>query len=152
MKLSIVVALAVVASARAACGPSGFKATGSDTVYPVALAWVPGYQKQCPAAKPITVTAGGSSQGIKDVCAGTSDIGMSSRAFKDTEATGGTNGAYTCVSGGKKLTQVAVASDGIVVIAKTGGNAAKCIAALVSPAQTVILQAGWILLCWVEQS
>jgi ABC-type phosphate transport system substrate-binding protein len=61
MKLAVLVILSVLASANAACGPSGFKASGSNLISPVALAWVPGYQKQCPKATPITITEGGSS-------------------------------------------------------------------------------------------
>jgi ABC-type phosphate transport system substrate-binding protein len=131
MKLAIIF-LSSLSTAMAACPTSaGFKASGSDTVEPVALAWATPYKKQCPKASAVAVTAGGSSQGAKDVCAGTSDVGMMSREFKTTEATG-TNGSFTCVTGGKKVTQIAVASDGIIFVAKKGGNAAKCIAILVS--------------------
>ena len=53
-------------------------------------------------------------------------------AAQDTEAKPvGTTGSFTCVSGGKTVTQIAVAADGIIIIAKKNGNAAKCIAALV---------------------
>jgi ABC-type phosphate transport system substrate-binding protein len=134
MKFTAIIVLlnSLVATTMAACGTAGFKASGSDTVEPIALSWVAPYQKQCPKATPITVTAGGSSVGAKDVCAGTVDIGMMSREFKDTEAKpDGTTGSFTCVSGGKKVTQIAVAADGIIIIAKKNGNAAKCIAALV---------------------
>jgi ABC-type phosphate transport system substrate-binding protein len=134
MKFTAIIVLlnSLVGTTMAACGTAGFKASGSDTVEPIALSWVAPYQKQCPKATPITVTAGGSSVGAKDVCAGTVDIGMMSREFKDTEAKPvGTTGSFTCVSGGKTVTQIAVAADGIIIIAKKNGNAAKCIAALV---------------------
>lgn len=141
MKLAIVF-LSSLSTAMAACGSAGFKVSGSDTVEPVALAWLTPYSKQCPKATPITITAGGSSQGAKDVCGGVSDVGMMSREFKDTEAKG-TNGSFTCVTGGKKVTQIAVASDGIIFVAKKGGNAAKCITLLVNTFRFVVFVVFW---------
>jgi ABC-type phosphate transport system substrate-binding protein len=141
MKLAVLVFLSFLASANAACGPSGFKASGSNLLSPVALAWVPGYQKQCPKATPITITEGGSGPGITDLCAGKVDAAMMSRNFKSTEATPGANGAYTCVTSKKAVTQFSVGLDGVVIIAKKGGNADKCLTVLVSPAQTAVRQA-----------
>jgi PBP superfamily domain len=148
MKLAVLVILSVLASANAACGPSGFKASGSNLLSPVALAWVPGYQKQCPKATPITITEGGSSVGVADVCAGKVDAAMMSRSFKSTEATAGANGVFTCVTSKKTVTQFSVALDGVVLIAKKGGNADKCFSILVSPAQTAVMQAASRPYCW----
>jgi ABC-type phosphate transport system substrate-binding protein len=130
MKFVLFLTSTATAMAASSCGGK-FSATGSEILEPIALAWSTGYQKQCPNAKPITITAGGSTAGVSAVCAGTVDIGMTSRDFKSTEAAG-SNGSYTCVSGGNKITQVAVALDGITIASKTGGVAANCIKALVS--------------------
>lgn len=127
--MKIVLFLASVATAMAAttnCG-SSFKADGSDTVLPIAQMWATKYGNLCPNAKSSSISAGGSTVGATDVCSGKVDIGMMSRDWKSTEATAGSNGVYTCVSGKKKVIQVAVAKDGITIAAKAGGAAASCI-------------------------
>lgn len=113
------------------CGP-GFSISASDTVVlPFAQAFVSGYQKQCPKAKPISLAGNGTKPSRDAVCAGLVNIGMSSIDFKPEEGTKGSNGTFTCKSG-KKITRVSFARSGITFAAKTGGPAANCIKALVS--------------------
>ena len=78
--------------------------SGSTTVQPIAVAaaedWMNAHSKDI-----ITVSAGGSSVGIKDVAAGTSDIGMASRELKQSEK-----------DENPDLVQHIVAKDGIGII------------------------------------
>lgn len=129
--MKIVLFLTSITTAVAAKCGSSVSISGSDVIAPIALVWKAGYAHQCPSAK-VTVATGGSTKGLAAVCAGTVDIGASSRVPKSTEATKGSNGSYTCVTGGKKLTEVSIALDGLTISAKPGGAAASCIKALVS--------------------
>jgi ABC-type phosphate transport system substrate-binding protein len=151
MKFAVLVILSALASANAACGTAGFKVSGANLLAPLALAWVPGYQKQCPKATPITIpTDGGTGGGVTDLCASKVDVAMMSRDFKTTEATAGANGVYTCVTSKTKVTRIPVGLDGVTLIVKKGGNADKCLTILVSPVQTLFgkLPESRILVCW----
>ncbi|WP_245812939.1 phosphate ABC transporter substrate-binding protein [Nitrosomonas cryotolerans] len=74
--------------------------TGSSTVAPLALEIAKRYEAQHPGVR-IDVQTGGSSRGINDVRMGLADIGMVSRALKDSE---------------QDLTPYLVAMDGIGII------------------------------------
>jgi PBP superfamily domain len=133
MKFAVLVILSALASANAACGTAGFKVSGANLLAPVALAWVPGYQKQCPKATPITIPSDGATgAGVTDLCASKVDVAMMSRDFKTTEATAGASGVYTCVTSKTKVTRIPVGLDGVTLIVKKGGNADKCLTILVS--------------------
>lgn len=58
--------------------------TGSSTVAPLALEIAKRYEKQNPGVR-VDVQTGGSSRGIHDARVGLADIGMVSRALKDSE-------------------------------------------------------------------
>lgn len=58
--------------------------TGSSTIAPLALEVARRYEQEHPGAK-IDVQTGGSSRGINDVRKGLADIGMVSRALKESE-------------------------------------------------------------------
>ena len=59
--------------------------TGSSTVAPVTLEIAKRYEKLTPGVR-IDVHTGGSSRGVTDARSGTADIGMASRALKNSEA------------------------------------------------------------------
>ena len=75
--------------------------TGSSTVAPVATEIARRFEAEHPDVR-VNVQAGGSSRGIADAERGTADIGMSSRALYDDEAT--------------KLDGHAIARDGVGII------------------------------------
>jgi phosphate transport system substrate-binding protein len=90
--------LALVSIAQAA--DDQLTMTGSSTVAPLALEIAKRFEKQHPGVR-IDVQTGGSSRGINDARMGLADIGMVSRALKDSEG---------------DLTPFLVAMDGIGII------------------------------------
>jgi len=141
MKLAIAtyILLSTVRTSTSSCGPHGaLNIGGSSTVSPLAKAWGETYEEECPGIHVVTET-GGSSEGARLVCGIDSDltqnaaIGMMSRPFKDHEASMANDGfTYTCVMGeaGSTGVSVAVANDGLVVMAEVGGPAGHCLEAL----------------------
>ncbi|MBG0777614.1 MAG: phosphate ABC transporter substrate-binding protein [Desulfovibrionaceae bacterium] len=59
---------------------------GSTTIFPIMQKWVEAFMKAHPETK-ISVSGGGSSNGIKAILDGTTDIAMASRKMKDKEIT-----------------------------------------------------------------
>lgn len=88
--------------------PSGSIVVGGSTsVYPVMERLVEEYLVINPSAK-ISIEGGGSSTGMNNAIDGTFDIGMASRALKDSEK--------------EVLNYMEIAQDGIVVIANNGNS------------------------------
>ena len=83
--------------------------TGSSTVAPLALEIAKRYEQLNPAVR-VDVQSGGSSRGINDARRGLSDIGMVSRALKNSE---------------QDLTSYLIARDGIGIIVHTSNPAAQ---------------------------
>lgn len=89
-------------------GGDGLTITGSQTLLPLANAWAAEFGKQNPGAK-ITVSGGGSGQGIAALLNKSADIADASRKIEDKEkATAATNGIA--------VTEISVAMDGITII------------------------------------
>jgi len=88
MKFTLLAALAVFVSG---CGKrdSGTKInlTGSSTLAPLMSEIAKRYEAENPGVR-IDVQTGGSSRGIADAASGAADLGMSSRALKDSEKDG----------------------------------------------------------------
>jgi len=82
--------------------------SGSTTVLPIAQACAEEFMNQNPKVN-ISVRGGGSSIGIKDIMAGTVEIGNASRNAKDKEI-------KTAKENGIDLYQNVVANDGIAII------------------------------------
>jgi len=115
------------------CSDVSITLAGSSTVFPVANAWAEDFQELCEGVT-ITVEGGGSGAGAGRVCANSAKgtpvmIGDMSRGWKDTEATMGANGQYSCLVGDTSITvtQLVVAFDGLSVVVKQGGAADQCI-------------------------
>ncbi|MBC8102523.1 MAG: PstS family phosphate ABC transporter substrate-binding protein [Cytophagales bacterium] len=81
---------------------------GSDTLLPLAQKWAEDFKKQNPDAN-ITVSGGGSGQGIKSLINGTATIADASREADDKEKA-------QAKGKGFELTETAVARDGITII------------------------------------
>jgi len=81
---------------------------GSDTLLPLAKSWVEEFQKENPGAN-ITVSGGGSGQGISALINGTTDIADASRKIEDKETA-------QAKSKGIDVKEVAVAMDGITIV------------------------------------
>ncbi|MBC8139466.1 MAG: phosphate ABC transporter substrate-binding protein [Fibrella sp.] len=81
--------------------------SGSDTIRPLSERWVEEFNKQSPAS--ISVKGGGSGQGISALINKSVDIANSSRKMKDEEM-------KTAEGKGLKVTEIAVAMDGITII------------------------------------
>lgn len=81
---------------------------GSDTLLPLAQKWAEEFKKKNPEVT-ITVSGGGSGQGIKSLINGTAIIADASRAAEDKEK-------QQAKDKGFELTETAVARDGITII------------------------------------
>jgi phosphate transport system substrate-binding protein len=81
---------------------------GSDTLLPLAQKWAEEFKKKNPDAN-ITVSGGGSGQGIKSLLNGTATIADASREAEDKEK-------QQAKEKGFALTETAVARDGITII------------------------------------
>jgi ABC-type phosphate transport system substrate-binding protein len=81
---------------------------GSDTLLPLAQKWAEEFKKKNPDAN-ITVSGGGSGQGIKSLINGTATIADASREAEDKEK-------QQAKEKGFELTETAVARDGITII------------------------------------
>jgi len=81
---------------------------GSDTLLPLAQAWAEQFKKKNPGAD-ITVTGGGSGQGITGLINGTCDIADSSRPAKSKEKEQGK-------AKNVEITETEVARDGITIV------------------------------------
>ncbi len=81
---------------------------GSDTLLPLAQAWAEEFKKKNPGAD-ITVTGGGSGQGITGLINGTCDIADSSRPVKSKEKEQGK-------AKNVEMTETEVARDGITIV------------------------------------
>ncbi|MES2463782.1 MAG: PstS family phosphate ABC transporter substrate-binding protein [Armatimonadota bacterium] len=81
---------------------------GSDTLLPLAQTWAEEFKKKNPDIN-ITVSGGGSGQGIKSLLNGTATIADASRAAEDKEK-------QQAKDKGFELTETAVARDGITII------------------------------------
>jgi phosphate transport system substrate-binding protein len=95
--------LALSAAAHAQTVPLTGKvtATGSTTISPLMAEIAKRLEEKNPGLR-IDIQTGGSSRGINDAAKGTADIGMTSRALKETEKSG--------------LTPVTIALDGIIML------------------------------------
>ena len=118
------------------CSDVSITIAGSSTVFPVANAWAEDFKTLC-AGVSITVEGGGSGAGAGRVCANSEkgtpvNIGDMSRGWKESEATMGDNGQYSCLKGDTSITvtQLVVAFDGLSVVVKQGGAADQCISGL----------------------
>jgi ABC-type phosphate transport system substrate-binding protein len=110
-------------------GPSVMEIAGSLTAYPVAKVWADVYRAKCNVD--IKVRGGGSHRGGKRAC-GTSvqgqvDIAIMSRDFESDEAVTSNGYEFDCVGSGEKLIQIETAIEAVVIAAKAGGVAEKCI-------------------------
>ncbi|GAB4457255.1 MAG: phosphate ABC transporter substrate-binding protein [Armatimonadaceae bacterium] len=81
---------------------------GSDTVLPLSQKWADEFKKKNPSAD-ITVSGGGSGQGITSLLNGTTDIANASRPAKDEEK-------EKAKEKGFELYETAVARDGITIV------------------------------------
>ena len=81
---SIIVCLLLIVGTLAFAEDQRLVITGSSTVAPVALEIAKRYEKLHPGVR-IDVQTGGSSRGVADARNGNADIGMASRALKDSE-------------------------------------------------------------------
>lgn len=123
--------------AAAQCGPEGsFRIAGSSTVLPIAELWAEAYEAKCSGIQ-VSTEGGGSSAGAGRVCGneelGTPvEIGDMSREWMYPEATYAGNGFYNCFAGdsSRSTIQIEVAIDGLSVITKKGGAAARCVQSL----------------------
>lgn len=84
--------LGLAAGSVAGCGPSASSAGGGDlsiagstSVQPFAELLAEEYARQHPDAPVVNIQGGGSTAGIEAALSGTADIGMSSRALKESE-------------------------------------------------------------------
>lgn len=99
--LAPAMAQAQVPDARVADPLAGqLRITGSDTMTPLVSAIAKRFQALYPAVH-IEIQSGGSSRGIADVAQGKADIGMASRALKDSE---------------RGLAGLSIARDGVAVV------------------------------------
>jgi phosphate transport system substrate-binding protein len=105
-QLALVMALMVV-GAGAACAEN-IVIKGSTTVLPIAQATLEAYMKANPGSN-ISLSGGGSGEGIKAIIDGTADIGNSSREIKKTEV-------ELAKSKGVTTNEIVVAIDAIVPI------------------------------------
>jgi ABC-type phosphate transport system substrate-binding protein len=138
MKFFLLIASIAAASAQNVCGPTGATITiaGSSTVEPIAIEWAAGYQAKCPGIT-VNVTGGGSSVGARRVCNLTSagsavEIGNMSRNWRigsEVNVTDADKRKFKCLigTGGREVTQIDVAIDGLTVALINGGLAAQCL-------------------------
>ena len=82
--ISLALALALCFAATSAFAESNIRVDGSTTVLPIMQKLVEAYMKANPGVN-ITVSGGGSGNGIKAIIDGTTDIAMSSREMKEKE-------------------------------------------------------------------
>jgi len=130
-KLVLFLLFAAPAAGAITCGTStgDFKVVGSTTIRPIVADAAKKWNPVCTKNK-VTDFGGGSGQGALAVCNGTALIGMLSRPFKTTEATG-SGSSFTCLTGKKGgLISFPIAYDGVVVAAAKGSDGDKCITAL----------------------
>jgi len=92
---------------------------GSSTVFPIVEAVAEEFQIENPGVR---VTAGfsGSGGGFKRFCAGETDVSSASRPITDTEI-------QACALAGVEFTELAVAWDGLSVIANPANDFASCL-------------------------
>ncbi|MBF0481492.1 MAG: PstS family phosphate ABC transporter substrate-binding protein [Desulfovibrionaceae bacterium] len=83
-KLALITAVLVLALALPAMAETEIKIDGSTTVLPIMQKMVEAYMKENPAIK-MTVSGGGSGNGIKAILDGTTDLAMSSRKMEEKE-------------------------------------------------------------------
>jgi phosphate transport system substrate-binding protein len=99
--ISTVLLLTAAAHAQTAPLTGKVTATGSTTISPLMAEIAKRLEEKNPGLR-IDIQTGGSSRGINDAAKGTADIGMTSRALKETEKPG--------------LAPVTIALDGIIML------------------------------------
>jgi len=106
-KILVMFALAMLV-AGSAFAETSINVNGSTTVLPIMQKMVEAYMKANPDVK-ISVSGGGSGNGIKSLIDGTTDIAMASRAMKDKEI-------ELAKSKGVEPNQITVAIDAIIPV------------------------------------
>merc|ERR550514_921172 len=127
---------------------------GSSTVFPVANGWATAFMEQRPEYE-ITVEGGGSSSGARRVCALPDDethveIGDMSRNWKTPKEASFLDDGYSlqCAKSSVRVTQIAVATDGLAVVMASGGAAQSCLTDVLGG--VTLAQLRWVFTDWPD--